>query len=198
MCVFKNHAFIYFLRPPSWSGTPMKHNCHSSFYNTVICSHFKIICGHFIIVCGHFFNIIWCHFCFHFLDKISSSLNDSSSSEIPDFLQIIGQGVRSSSGQIDSCWGLNLNQVSWLPKIHVSSPSGNMIYHWESPTTVCAGMGPAGDLFWPWELTSRLEICTILTPFLHFLAERGDSLTSCAPPAPTSKFRSGWFHGLSL
>jgi hypothetical protein len=21
MCVFKNHAFIYFLRPPSWSGT---------------------------------------------------------------------------------------------------------------------------------------------------------------------------------
>ncbi len=22
MCVFKNHAFIYFLRPPSWSGTP--------------------------------------------------------------------------------------------------------------------------------------------------------------------------------
>ncbi len=22
MCVYKNHAFIYFLRPPSWSGTP--------------------------------------------------------------------------------------------------------------------------------------------------------------------------------
>ncbi len=21
MCVYKNHAFIYFLRPPSWSGT---------------------------------------------------------------------------------------------------------------------------------------------------------------------------------
>jgi hypothetical protein len=25
MCVFKNHAFIYFLRPPSWSGTHMIH-----------------------------------------------------------------------------------------------------------------------------------------------------------------------------
>jgi hypothetical protein len=28
MCVFKNHAFIYFLRPPSWSGTSSPH-----FYN---------------------------------------------------------------------------------------------------------------------------------------------------------------------
>ncbi len=28
MCVFKNHAFIYFLRPPSWSGTiPIFYSC---------------------------------------------------------------------------------------------------------------------------------------------------------------------------
>ncbi len=30
MCVFKNHVFIYFLRPPSWSGTRIMKNCLSS------------------------------------------------------------------------------------------------------------------------------------------------------------------------
>jgi hypothetical protein len=33
MCVFKNHAFIYFLRPPSWSGTtPLADSLLSPFF----------------------------------------------------------------------------------------------------------------------------------------------------------------------
>ncbi len=34
---------------------------------------------------------------------------------------MMGQGVRSSNGQTDSCGGTCLNHLSWLPKIHVST-----------------------------------------------------------------------------
>ncbi len=36
MCVFKNHAFIYFLRPPSWSGTIL-------IFHYYPCCHFLFI-----------------------------------------------------------------------------------------------------------------------------------------------------------
>ncbi len=87
--------------------------CHSSFFNNIRPFYNSML---------HFYSIIWCHFYFYFLNS-SSSLNDPSSSDIPDFIQMMGQGVRSSSRQIDSCGGIYLNQLSWLPKIHVSTPS---------------------------------------------------------------------------
>jgi hypothetical protein len=36
MCVFKNHAFIYFLRPPSWSGTNKNKQNLSSYSERVL------------------------------------------------------------------------------------------------------------------------------------------------------------------
>ncbi len=111
---------------------PVKHIALVHFI--IIRGHFIIMCGHFIIKCGYFYNIIWCNFCFHFLEKLFLFFKWSFFLWNTWFLQMMGKGVRSSSGQINSCWGINLNQLSWLPKIHVSSPSGNMISHLESPT----------------------------------------------------------------
>ncbi len=48
MCVIKLHAFIYFLRPPPWSGTiPMTHNsmpyCHTAHYLLTSVYHYLTI-----------------------------------------------------------------------------------------------------------------------------------------------------------
>jgi hypothetical protein len=41
--VFKNHAFIYFLRPPSWSGTVIFIICHHCTVLTITVKSVKII-----------------------------------------------------------------------------------------------------------------------------------------------------------
>jgi hypothetical protein len=51
MCVYKNHAFICFGRPPSWSGTIIMHiynRYHSITTSIHLCIRTQIICtGHF-------------------------------------------------------------------------------------------------------------------------------------------------------
>ncbi len=103
--------------------------CHSSFYNSMRPFDNSS-------VCCNFYNII-CHFCFHFLEKSFLFFEWSLFLWKPDFLQMMGQGMGSSSGQIDSCRGTCLNHLSWLPKIHVSTPSPP-----PPPTLLLSGLLP--------------------------------------------------------
>ncbi len=73
MCVFKYHAFIYFLRPPPWYGTvglifmPKKYSCDSSFAIIPKCLQHKIVtlcilyCRESRLCCAIFSAKSWLH-----------------------------------------------------------------------------------------------------------------------------------------
>ncbi len=83
MCVFKNHAFIYFLRPPSWSGTvtkrtALRNNLNKvllflSFYCLLI---FLIVIIYFYTVCNVLSYSRFCHL-FSFLCNLLPSFGAS-------------------------------------------------------------------------------------------------------------------------
>jgi hypothetical protein len=100
----------------------------------------------------------------------------------------MGQGVRSSNGQTDSCGGTCLNHLSWLPKIHVSTlllpppptqlpnvatPAG-FPGSWKVQLWVLSGVVEC--LSRAEQLTSWADPCTIIRVLLVF-KQRGHNLT---------------------
>jgi hypothetical protein len=105
-------------------------------WNNIVIAHFIIFIILFII-----FIIIFIIFIILYdviFTSISLTLPLFQKIPLPDFLQMIGQGVRSSNGQTDSCGGTCLNHLSWLPKILVTTPFPPPL----PPTLLLSGLLP--------------------------------------------------------
>ncbi len=122
MCVFKNHAFIYFLRPPTWYGTvmPLVFLSRSRLVlweeNKYEYAHDSVPLSNKFVTFYHLHYLIQFFFCISFLTAASKTLISIE----PLFKNSTYHGFLWNSkprmacmGKVKPFWSYALNRLDW-------------------------------------------------------------------------------------